>query len=342
MGSLPPVKLCPIANPGLIHASTLTKESADMASTLMNENHAAFHIFTTTEEDRGVFMHNHLAHHCFTLYALGATPEMLLKQYHRNLGYQRQPMKRPTEQSTKSLLDPASYCKALGDESMYYDFVYFFEHIIKEHGYQYLLQKYLLDGGEYGNDMLPRMYMGKSSTGFRLRLATNQCFIRLGYVHSVMHLGIALEFNQMPLLAEGFAQAAVHHDYWYTEFLQHVEKEASNSEGTNLPLSNCISLANQDTAIRNCSNLDLCGQLEGDKYVLREEMVRDGVCKHAFKEMAQIAARYRVDPKEIQRATAELINTSSKFMSSNRLKPCLDLFNTVISLDDCWCTTAST
>ena len=161
MGHLSPVKIDFISTPGLIHANTLSQESANAASKLMNENHADFHIFTTTEEDRGVFMHNHLAHHCFTLFALGASPGTLSWQYRRNTGYQRQPMKLPNQDSALSLLKPEKYREALGDESLYYDFVHFFEYIIKEHGYQYLLQKYLLDGGEFANDMLPRMYMGK-------------------------------------------------------------------------------------------------------------------------------------------------------------------------------------
>ena len=135
-------------------------------------------------------------------------------------------------------------------------------------------------------------------------------FSAAGYIHAIMHLGISLEFNQLPLMAEGFAQAAVHHDYWYTDFLQYAEAEAKSAPESALPLSSCISLANSDPTVRNCSKLEYCGQLEGTKYVLREEMVRDGVCKHAFKELGRIAARYRVDPNNLRRATAELINTA--------------------------------
>lgn len=138
-----------------------------------------------------------------------------------------------------------------------------------------------------------------------------------GYIHSLMHVGLALEFEQLPLIAEGFAQAAVHHDYWYTDFFKHSEVAAKTSTLPALSLSGCVDLAYQDVTIRNCSKWTYCNQFEGIKYVLREEMIKDGVCKHAFEELSQVAARYRVDPNDLPRATAELINTAGK----HRLNP---------------------
>lgn len=132
-----------------------------MASKLINENHSKYHIFSTTEEDRGVFFHNHLAHHAFTLYALGAEPDKILLHYQRNTEYQRLPMKKPTPDAPPMLLDEEQYKAALGDESMFFHFNQFFEYQVKEHGYQWVLQKYLVDGSEIADDMLARMYMGR-------------------------------------------------------------------------------------------------------------------------------------------------------------------------------------
>lgn len=149
--------------------------------------------------------------------------------------------------------------------------------------------------------------------------------ILTGYVHSIMHVGIALEFNQMAILAEGFAQAAVHHDYWYTDWMNKADKDAKRAVESALPLSDCLDLCRADSAIRNSSSIDFQHQFEGGKFVLRKEMVRDGVCANAGIEIGRVAARFRVDPKDLERATAELINSAGKvlFFSSGRQHPLL-------------------
>lgn len=131
-----------------------------------------------------------------------------------------------------------------------------------------------------------------------------------------MHVGIALEFKQMAIMAEGFAQAAVHHDYWYTDWMNRIDTDAKCAEEPALSLSDCLDLCRTDDVIRNCSSLDFQRQFEGDKFVLRKEMVRDGVCANAGKEIGVVAARYRVDPSDLDRATAELINSAGKACNS--------------------------
>jgi hypothetical protein len=59
----------------------------------------------------------------------------------------------------------------------------------------------------------------------------------LGYVHAMIHVGLSLEFKQPALLAEGLAQAAVHHDMWYTEYLTEAEAEAKKAAETSLTLA---------------------------------------------------------------------------------------------------------
>lgn len=129
-----------------------------------------------------------------------------------------------------------------------------------------------------------------------------------------MHVGLALEFNQMKILAEGFAQACVHHDYWYTEFLHKAEADAKRALYPALSLSEAIDEARADPVIRGCSSVDYQRQFEGEgkdrKFVMRKEMIKDGVCGNASVELGSVAARYRVDPNDLERATAELINTA--------------------------------
>ena len=43
-----------VKTPGLVHADNLTPESARETSTLLEENNSRYHIFTTTEDDKGV------------------------------------------------------------------------------------------------------------------------------------------------------------------------------------------------------------------------------------------------------------------------------------------------
>ena len=47
-------KIDPVETPGLVHADNLTQASAKETTTLLEENNARYHIFTTTEDDKGV------------------------------------------------------------------------------------------------------------------------------------------------------------------------------------------------------------------------------------------------------------------------------------------------
>lgn len=44
----------PSVNPGLKHAKTLTEESSRVLEQVLEENHINHHIFTTTEDHKGV------------------------------------------------------------------------------------------------------------------------------------------------------------------------------------------------------------------------------------------------------------------------------------------------
>ncbi|KAK3172078.1 hypothetical protein OEA41_004163 [Lepraria neglecta] len=118
-----------------------------------------------------------------------------------------------------------------------------------------------------------------------------------------MHVGLALEFAQMKILAEGFAQACVHHDYWYTEFLHKAEADAKQALYPALPLSEAIDEA------------------RADPFVMRKEIIKDGVCGNASVELGSVAARYRVEPNDLERATAELINTVVHTAAASQYPP---------------------
>src|SRR4051812_15469571 len=87
----------PELTPGFAHADNLTEEGARAVEECLKENNDKYHIFFTTEAHMGVsttsclqrskvlpkeantkcnqvYLHNHIAHHDTTLWALGATP----------------------------------------------------------------------------------------------------------------------------------------------------------------------------------------------------------------------------------------------------------------------------
>ena len=136
----------------------------------------------------------------------------------------------------------------------------------------------------------------------------------IGYVHGLIHIGLALEFQQPLLLAEGLAQAAVHHDMWYKEYLSEAEALGAKAEESPLPLSSIIDMEHADPVISKASSIYFHTQTRkhSGKWAMDKELARDGVLVNAKPEMLRLAARYRVDPNDLERATAELINTAGK------------------------------
>lgn len=140
------------------------------------------------------------------------------------------------------------------------------------------------------------------------------CFrTKIGYVHGLIHLNFAIEFKQPLLLAEAFAQACVHNDPWYTEYLTAAEAAAATSTESPLPLSACFDLEKADPAVSTSSSYYYHSQRRpSGKWAADVEQARDGILVKAKAEICRIAARYRVDPNDLDRATAELINTAGE------------------------------
>ena len=136
----------------------------------------------------------------------------------------------------------------------------------------------------------------------------------IGYVHGLIHLNFAVEFKQPLLLAEAFAQACVHNDTWYTEYLTAAEAMAATSTESPLPLSACFDLERADPVVSSSSSYYYHSQRRpsSGKWAADVEQARDGILVKAKSEICRIAARYRVDPNDLDRATAELINTAGE------------------------------
>jgi hypothetical protein len=238
---------------------------------------------------------------------MGATPDQMVFHKKNNENYQLLPRKFPDDSVVAEMSTPEGFKKYLGSQDHFLDYVTFFEREIKQIGYQEVLQKYMVGGSEIADDILGRMYHGES-TASSSWMNTD----RPGYVHSFMYVGQALEFKQLPLLAEGLAQAVSHDDMYYNEFLFHVEREARFKKESRLCLADCAEECRRDPVIRNCSSIDVHRQVENGSWKVEVEMIRDYVCGKAFNETARVCARYRVDPEDdLDRATAELLNGAS-------------------------------
>ena len=111
-----------------------------------------------------MYLHNHIVHHTLTLWALGAKPETIRLHQERNGQYQRQSMVIQSN-LVEDLAIPSVFSRCLGREENFRNFERFFLKQINDHGYEAMLQKYLVGGDEVANDMLCRIYHGESNTG---------------------------------------------------------------------------------------------------------------------------------------------------------------------------------
>ena len=102
---------------------------------------------------------DHIAHHILTLYALGASSDVIQKQYERNKSYQRPP--EPVDRSIlENMHDPTKFHGYLGNEKYYHDFLVYFQGEIDKMGYERVINEYLLKDDERANDLLVRTYAG--------------------------------------------------------------------------------------------------------------------------------------------------------------------------------------
>ena len=100
-----------------------------------------------------------MAHHILTLWALGATPELLVSHQQRNAQYQR-PAFNVAISLVQDLEDASIFKKCLGQEVHFRTFEEFFLGQIKKYGYEDTIQKYLVGRSEVADAMHCHLYMG--------------------------------------------------------------------------------------------------------------------------------------------------------------------------------------
>ena len=217
-----------------------------------------------------------------TLYALGASPDVIQKQYDDHKAAQR-PSQPVDDAVLKDLHDYKKFHDYLGNERYYRDYLVFFEGEIDKKGYEAVINEYVLQGDERANDMFVRMHAG--------------------FLHPMIHLGFGVEFKQPAIIAEGLAQAAVH-DSWIGQFMLGAEK-AGEKTGKGKNMVDLLDEIRADKKLCEAAHWD-----DGNK-------IRDGIMVRAPDEAIKYASQWKVGTHELVEKNAEMTNAVGKLLNSS-------------------------
>ncbi|KAI4203549.1 MAG: hypothetical protein LQ350_001739 [Teloschistes chrysophthalmus] len=267
---------------GQFHVGSITQESADAASQVLQENHETHHIFFNQSG-----FHNHIAHHILTIFALGASPSAIQKHYANNKSYQR-PHQPVDNDVLEQLQSSDAFMKYLGQERYFHDYLLFFQSEIEKKGYEEVINEYMFKGDDRANAILVRMYAG--------------------FLHPLIHLGFGIEFHQPAIVAEALAQAAAH-DAWIGSYLLQTEEAAQSSGQSSKSLVEILDQIRADPKLRNAAHWD-----DGNK-------IRDGILARAPDEMIKHASQWTVDVEDLELKTAEMTNAAVYFTGTAQHPP---------------------
>ncbi|KAL8693477.1 MAG: hypothetical protein Q9218_001708 [Villophora microphyllina] len=272
--------------PGEFHLEPISQESAAAGSEVLQENHENHHIFFNESGFHILTKRDHIAHHIPTIYALGASPSTIRKQYANNKSYQRPPQ--PIDNDILGQLRASEgFMKYLGQERYYHDYLIFFQNEINKKGHEEVVNECVLKEDDRANAMLVRMYAG--------------------FLHPLIHLGFGIEFEQPAIIAEALAQAAAH-DGWIGPYLLKTEKAAGNSQASK-SLVEILDQIREDPKLRNAAHWD-----DGNK-------IRDGILARAPDEMIKYASQWTVRVDELDLKTAEMTNAAVYFTGGAQHPP---------------------
>ncbi|RAQ57046.1 hypothetical protein COH20_009248 [Aspergillus flavus] len=271
------IQLSATDTPGFTHVENLEQRSADRASDLVMNNHSKFHTF----HDEIVGFHNHISHHVLTLWALGATPDEMQAAYDFNKSFQLLTYYNDPSVNIK-LRDPEFFRQGLSNFELYGDYVRFFQAEVAAKGVPTVLNEYLFKGDTLAEDLLARLFSG--------------------FLHPLINLGFALEFQQPFLAAECLASTCMHAPY-PAEFLiateQHVE---SNGRPRTLPILSIVEGMGLDPVVATA-----VGPEDGNN------RIADALLKRALKELIPHLSHFQVERTEedLARKTAEILQASA-------------------------------
>ncbi|CAI9630963.1 hypothetical protein GT037_010064 [Alternaria burnsii] len=260
---------------GVFHTSGLSPASAQAVSEVLQHDMENHHIYLNNIE-----FHNHIVHFMLTVWALGASPETIRAQYHREHIRQRQAMQSQPEK-VQAFKNKQVMLEHMYREENYASFLVFFQGEIGERGINAVLNEYLFQGDELAESLLSRMFSG--------------------LVHPIIHLGFGIEFDQPAIVAQALAQASVHQDYLGRAFFSPAAKKAATSQaptGSDSTLVDIMESMGADDTIRN-------GAKYGDTDVFTE-----GLLKRVPNELIDYCSRWTVAEDQVDDKYIEMINTA--------------------------------
>lgn len=119
----------------------------------------------------------------------------------------------------------------------------------------------------------------------------------VGLVHPLIHFGFGIEFDQPGIIAEAMAQTAVHLRC-FAPYLLGSEKIASEKGCESKPLLDLFYDIRQEPSLYDLAYWDGGSTLD------------DNVLGNAPQRLTELAAQWQVEPKELDQATAEMINVN--------------------------------
>ncbi|KAJ5807952.1 hypothetical protein N7474_009221 [Penicillium riverlandense] len=260
-----------VPSTGIFEVRPLMVETATKASELLQRNHDNYHIYI-----HNLGLHNHILHHLLAIYALGGTPCQLENAYNLATDSQR-PTRNPDINRVLDFTDPAKFKKCLGKGKYYDDYFLFFQREIGRNGVPNTVNDFLFKGDERAEDMLRRFFGG--------------------FLHSPIHLGYAIEFNQPLVAAEALALTAIH-DASFGDILELIEKNAPLSPAS----ESLIGLQ-----LEIYSNQKFRHAMDYKHGVFQ---IQNGLLANAREEFLRVVGSWRVRPQELDEKTAEHLNAS--------------------------------
>ncbi|KAH7056951.1 hypothetical protein B0J12DRAFT_568609 [Macrophomina phaseolina] len=267
----------------------LRKDIAPQVSRLLQQNHEDHHCYFND-----IGFHNHISHHLFTLYALGADPAVIDQGYNTAASYQRPPVHLPPAASA-DMRDAAQFAAHMGDENYYLSYLLFFKAEIRARGWRDVVREYLFQGDERANRLLARLMVG--------------------VLHPWIYLGFGVEFDQPAMVAEALAQCAIHDGDDVLEWFLKTEAVAERARATV-----------GEAKVRKTTLWEVVEQVHrmdrlkpGNEWA--EGRIPEGVIEWAGDELAEITGRYVVRDDEYDLKSAEIMNVAAYFCAACQNPP---------------------
>ncbi|KAH0522217.1 hypothetical protein TsFJ059_006102 [Trichoderma semiorbis] len=275
----------PATDTGLLRWAQ-TDESAAKVSELLQKDLESHHVFFNAEG-----FHNHTVHLLLSLYATGASPDVLEQAYAENHSYQIKAMNTHPDVVKELKSGWSADCPYLGKGKHYPDFLKFFQDEIEEKGWEKVLLEYVFKGDERSEAIYGRLFAG--------------------FLHPLIQLMYGIEWHQPAIVAEGLAQAAVHENR-VGAFLTKVEQAASSQSQS----SQRTPLPKLFESVKQYSEKLATSAQYGDS-----NKVYDGVFVRAPDEALEYLKRIRVGEDELEERLAEMVHSCAYVAATAAFHP---------------------